>query len=478
MRVGYSGDQVRAAEGLLMRTLPHGTLMQRAAAGLAATCAELLGRVYGARVVLLVGSGDNGGDALFAGARLARRGARVSAVLAGSRAHEEGLAAFRAAGGRTADPTELDQADLVVDGLVGIGATGPLREPYASLAAMTGDALVVAVDVPSGVDAATGRVDGTAVKADVTVTMGTPKAGLFIDPAAAYTGTLVLVDIGLAPYLPEPEVTVLADADVRELLPRPGAESDKYRRGVVGIAAGSDAYTGAAVLAVGGALRAGAGMVRYAGTAAPVAQVRAAWPEAVITELSQPSIEDVGRVQAWMLGPGLGTGAFARDLVAAVLAGDAPVVVDADALTVVAQDPGLLRREAPVVITPHAGELSRLVGVPRQDIEAARLDHVRQAATELGVTVLLKGSTTLVAREGAPTRVNPTGTSWLAAAGTGDVLSGVTGALLAQGLDCYDAASCAAYLHGRAGTLAADGAPLVSAEVATAIPGAIRSLSR
>ncbi|WP_188190957.1 NAD(P)H-hydrate dehydratase [Nonomuraea sp. SYSU D8015] len=479
MRTAYNADQIRAAEHVLMAKLPPGTLMQRAASGLAAVCADLLGSVYGKRVVLLVGSGDNGGDALYAGERLARRGAWVGAILAGSKTHEAGLEAFLAAGGRVVDRTSLDRADLIVDGLVGIGATGALREPYRELVeeANAARGAIVAVDVPSGVDASTGQVHGTAVRARVTVTMGAYKTGLLVDPGAACAGAIELVDIGLGSYLPDPDVAGLTHGDVDVLLPRPAKESDKYRRGVVGIAAGSDLYTGAAVLAVGGALRAGAGMVRYAGTSAPVAQVRAHWPEAVITQLERPSIEDVGRVQAWVLGPGLGTDDWAHEVAARVLESHVPVLIDADGLTLVARDRSLLFRSVPTLITPHAGELARLLRADRDDVEAARLEYVRRASAELGVTVLLKGSTTVVAEEPRPVRVNGTGTSWLATGGTGDVLSGVAGALLAQGLSCYDAASCAAYLHGLAGRLAADGAPLAAADVAAAIPAAIRAVT-
>ncbi|MGN9836529.1 NAD(P)H-hydrate dehydratase [Nonomuraea sp. H19] len=479
MKTAYTADQIRAAEHTLMARLPEGTLMQRAAAGLAAVCADLLGRVYGKRVVLLVGSGDNGGDALYAGQRLARRGARVRAVLAGSKTHEAGLLALRDAGGRVADRAELENADLIIDGLVGIGASGALREPYRRLVeeANAAPGPIVAVDVPSGVDASTGQVEGAAVHARVTVTMGAYKTGLLVDPGAACAGRVELVDIGLGSYLPDPDVAALTGGDVDELIPRPAKESDKYRRGVLGVAAGSRLYTGAAVLAVGGGLRAGAGMVRYAGAAEPVAQVRAHWPEAVITELDRPSIEDVGRVQAWVLGPGLGTDDWAHELAARVLESPVPVLIDADGLTLVARDRALLRRRAPVLITPHAGELARLIKADRDHIEAARLEYARRAAAELGVTVLLKGSTTVVAEESRPVRVNLTGSSWLATGGTGDVLSGVVGALLAQGLSCYDAASCGAYLHGLAGRLAADGAPLAAADVASAVPAAIRAVT-
>ncbi|MFC0864768.1 NAD(P)H-hydrate dehydratase [Sphaerimonospora cavernae] len=502
MRTAYTSDQIRAAELALMAKLPEGTLMGRAAAGLAAVCAGLLtgvrGRVYGSHVVLLIGSGDNGGDALYAGARLARRGARVVAVLAGSRVHEGGLAALRAVGGRATDlrvpiPEQarelILEADLVVDGLVGIGGSGALREPYATLAGLTAQAsgLVVAVDVPSGVDASTGGVDGAAVRAQVTVTFGAYKNGLLIDPGARFAGAVEFVDIGLGPYLPDPGVAAPTGEDVADLLPRPGAESDKYRRGVVGIAAGSDRYTGAAVLAVGGAVRAGAGMVRFVSSAEPVRLVRARWPEAVTTIVADPlggnPVEEVGRVQAWVLGPGLGTGAEAHAVARAVLSTQVPVLVDADGLTLIARDRGLLRRDAPTLITPHAGELSRLLGVPRERIEARRLEHVRRAAAELGVTVLLKGSTTLVAEEDRPVRVNTTGTPWLATGGTGDVLAGIAGTLLAGGLSCYDAASGAAYVHGLAARLAVRGdlagraeAPIAALDVAQALPEALRVL--
>ena len=218
---------VRAAEHALMATVPPGALMQRAAAGLAAVCAGLAGKVYGARIVVLAGSGDNGGDALYAGARLARRGARVTAVAAGGRIHDGGTAALRAAGGRVTGPDAPDlpaliaSADLVLDGLLGIGGRGGLREPYPALAGLAaragngpGGPLVVAVDLPSGIDADTGAVDGAAVRADVTVTFGTWKPGLLIDPGAGHAGVVELVDIGLGPYLPAPAVAGFQAADV------------------------------------------------------------------------------------------------------------------------------------------------------------------------------------------------------------------------------------------------------------------------
>ena len=301
MRNAHDVATVRAAEQSLMAQLPPGTLMQRAAAGLAAVCAGLAGTglagtglagtVPGSRVVVLAGSGDNGGDALYAGARLAARGASVLAVRAAAKIHEAGAAALRAAGGRVAGaddpgvPAAIGAADLILDGLLGIGGRGGLREPQAALAGLAAGsgAVVVAVDLPSGVDADTGVVSGAAIRADVTVAFGTLKPGLLVDPGASHAGVVELIDIGLAPFLGPPDLTALQAADVGAALPRPPADSDKYRRGVVGLVAGSQRYTGAAALATGGALRGGAGMVRLVSAEHAVAVVRVLWPEAVIT---------------------------------------------------------------------------------------------------------------------------------------------------------------------------------------------------
>ncbi|MDX3760670.1 NAD(P)H-hydrate dehydratase [Streptomyces mirabilis] len=474
MRTAYSVETVRAAERELMARLPEGALMQRAAAGLAAACADLLGHVYGSRIVLLVGSGDNGGDALYAGARLARRGAGVTAVLlVPERTHGAGLAALRRAGGTVAGSGAAEKsilrADLVVDGIVGIGGKGGLRPEAVPLAAYAADsrAAVVAVDLPSGIEADTGEVLGTAVRADLTVTFGTHKPGLLIDPGREYAGSVRLVDIGLE--LPEEaEQEALQHADVAARLPAPGAESDKYRRGVVGIAAGSARYPGAAVLAVSGALRGGAGAVRYVGPAADAVISR--FPETLVSDQGPAR---AGRVQAWVVGPGVGDDASA---VAQVLGADVPVLVDADGLRL-ADRSAVRARTAPTLMTPHAGEAAALLGVSRESVEAARLASARELALRYGATVLLKGSTTLVADPaGGAVRVNPTGTAWLATAGSGDVLSGLAGSLLAAGLSALDAGSVGAYLHGLAGRLAADGAPLGAHDVAAAIPEAWRDV--
>ncbi|MFG2603800.1 NAD(P)H-hydrate dehydratase [Streptomyces sp. NPDC048514] len=473
MRTAYSVETVRAAERALMARLPEGALMQRAAAGLAAACAELLGRVYGSRVVLLVGSGDNGGDALYAGARLARRGAGVTAVLLSpERVHAGGLAALRRAGGTVAAAAAVEElirrADLVVDGIVGIGGKGGLRPEAARLVeTVSGSgAAVVAVDLPSGVEADTGQVRGAAVRVDLTVTFGAYKPGLLVDPAREHAGVVRLVGIGLE-LPPEGELEALQHTDVARLLPVPAAESDKYRRGVVGIAAGSARYPGAAVLAVSGALRGGAGAVRYVGPAGEA--VLARFPETLVSDTGPAK---AGRVQAWVVGPGAGEDAAT---VAQVLESEVPVLLDADGLRLAERD-AVRARTAPTLMTPHAGEAAALLGVRREEVEGARLAAVRELAAVYRATVLLKGSTTVVADAGGgPVRVNATGTPWLATAGSGDVLSGLAGSLLATGLPALDAGSAAAYLHGLAGRFAARDAPTGAHDVAAHIPQAWRS---
>ncbi|MGW7002780.1 NAD(P)H-hydrate dehydratase [Streptomyces sp. NPDC054933] len=481
MRHAHTVETVRAAERTLMSRLPPGTLMQRAAAGLAAVCGTLMHGTYSRRVVVLAGSGDNGGDALYAAARLARRGAGVTAVLLNpEKAHPGGLAALRRAGGRTitaensadteAAEVAIANAHLVLDGIVGIGGSGGLRPQAARLAraAHHARAAVVAVDLPSGIAPDTGEVPGEAVRADATVTFGTYKPGLLIDPAAEHAGALRLIDIGLGPYLPDPQLEALQHADVAALLPTPSGESDKYRRGVVGVVAGSERYPGAAVLAVGGALRGGAGAVRYVGPGA--AAVIARYPETLVS--AGPPAK-AGRVQAWVVGPGLGDDRAARQAVEQVLASDVPVLVDADGLRLADREQ-IRRRTSATVLTPHAGEAAALLSADRADVEAARLEHVTRLAAAYDATVLLKGSTTLVAEQGRPVRVNPTGTAWLSTAGSGDVLSGLTGSLLAAGLAARDAASVGAYLHGLAGREAP--VPFGAHELADRIPQVWRSV--
>ncbi len=463
MRHAHTVEQVRAAESELLARLPPGALMRRAAQGLGYAVLDLLGSAYGRRVLLLVGSGDNGGDALYAGALLASRGAAVEAWLMSEGVHEEGAAALRAAGGRLvpasvrASALSTTRPEVVVDGIVGIGGRPGLRaDAVAALHQLRGIP-VVAVDTPSGVDVDTGEIAGDHVVADVTVTFGTHKTAHLVDPAARACGVVHLVDLGLD--LPPAAVTALQAADVARLLPRPDAVAHKYTRGVVGVRAGSATYPGAALLSVGGADTGLVGMVRYVGDAAVADTVRRHHPQVVGS----------GRVQAWVVGSGSGDDA-GRHLAEAVADG-VPVVVDADALAHVT---GPL--PVPAVLTPHAGELARMLGVDRADVEARQLEHARRAAEQYAATVLLKGRRSLAVDPDGRARVNSSGTPWLATAGAGDVLGGLVGALLAAGLTPLDAAAAGAWLHGAAATVAGAGGPLVAGDVAGSVPVVVRGL--
>nr|WP_281361872.1 NAD(P)H-hydrate dehydratase [Nakamurella aerolata] len=463
--------------------------MRRAAYAVAAVALRMLPRpVPGRRVVLLVGPGNNGGDALYAGAVLRRRGADVLAVLADpERAHAGGLAAFQRRGGKLIDATDamtaavsaLTRADLIIDGLLGLGARPPLRPTMARLvlAANAAPAPVLAIDLPSGIDpdghrAAEPASEGNgatpgaepqsgpesepvAVDAASTITFGAPSTGLLLAPQ---TGRLEIADLGLAPdQRVLPDAIALDDIDVAFHRPRLGRDSDKYSSGVVGIVAGSAKYPGAALLCVGAAVSLRPGLVRYAGPQAAAVVQR--WPEVVASD----DPVDAGRVQAWVAGPGMGTDGPALRRLNVVLGADVPVLIDADGLTMLAHNPALLvRRErrshAPVVLTPHAGEFARLW--PELDL-GDRLTACRAAARQSDAVVLLKGDRTVIAAPDGRAAVNLTGTPWLASAGTGDVLAGVIGSLLAAGntpggtLDAFTAAVVGAHIHGRAGQRAA-----------------------
>ncbi|MEV8178303.1 NAD(P)H-hydrate dehydratase [Cellulosimicrobium funkei] len=599
----WSVADVRAAEEpLLVAGVP---LMERASFALATVVARDLarrrsvalpdggrrdGRVTGARAVLLVGSGNNGGDTLYAGAYLARRGVEVLAVLTGEHAHAGGLAALRDAGGRVEvlvgspdsaahgdghddrhrdhlDPHVADRvagqaarADVVLDGLVGIGARGALRGVAADLVERLAAVLdggpahgpdgpgrpwVVAVDAPSGIGVDDGTVPGPVLRADRTVTFGAAKAGLLLPPATHLAGHGAVVDIGLRLGAPVPDAPVpdapglgapgpgvagpdapapdrgkttpvvrrLEPADVAALWSVPGATDHKYTRGVVGVVAGTPTFPGAAVLVTTAAVRTGPGMVRYGGPDDATRAVLAARPEVV------PA---AGRVQSWVLGPGVpavpgpgddpvddgGQHERVRTALAAATATDAtttdatttdatttgatttgatpervPAVVDAGALSLLPE-----RCPPSVVLTPHAGELARLLrargdDVARTDVEAEPLRWARRAHEATGATVLLKGSATVVVGpEGAWSQADAP--AWLATAGAGDVLAGILGTLLAAHAErvvrepglAARLAAAAAVVHGLAAERANPGGPVAALDVADAVPGVVAEL--
>lgn len=453
MRHYYSVDAIRQAEAPLLASLPDGALMRRAAYGLAteiiAELAACTGGVAGRRVCAVVGSGDNGGDALWAATFLRRRGAAADAILLNpERTHRKGLAAFRQAGGRVVESVS-PTTDLVIDGVVGISGSGALRPAAAEVFTglkEAGDPPVIAVDIPSGIDAATGAITGPAVRAALTVTFG----GLKPVHALADCGRVRLIDIGLD--LPDTDVVGFEAADVAARWPVPGPHDDKYSQGVTGVMAGSSTYPGAAVLCTGAAVAATSGMVRYAGSAHR--EVLAHWPEVI----ASPTPASAGRVQSWVVGPGLGTDDVGAAALWFALETDLPVIVDADGLTILAAHPELAaHRTAPTVLTPHAGEFARLAGSPPGD---DRVAACRKLADAFGATVLLKGNVTVIADPGGPVYLNPAGQSWASTAGSGDVLSGMIGALLAAGLPAVEAAAAAAFVHARAAaSSAADPGP-------------------
>lgn len=443
---GYTVEQVRRAEAALADELASGALMQRAAIGLATAAAGRLragarGRAYGATVLVLAGSGDNGGDALFAGARLASRGARVLAWFAADRHHQGGAAALHAAGGGTVQLDEVvrrleaGEVDLVLDGILGIGGHGGLRGDAATVADALADADtdVVAVDLPSGLAADSPDVPEHSIRADATVTFGAHKLCALIQPAAARCGDVTLVDIGL--QLPSPALRAWTVPDLAAAWPQPPASGDKYARGVVGIDAGSDTYPGAAVLSVTGAVFAGAGMVRYLGGPHAAATVVGELPNVVTA---------AGRVQATVLGSGWGKREDGDAVVSGAVGSGVPVVLDADALGHL-PGRGRSRVGGRCLLTPHAGELARLLARERSEVEADPLGAVRTAVERTGATVLLKGATQYVlGPDDECVDLAVPGPAWTAQAGSGDVLGGICGALLAAGLTPRQAALAAA----------------------------------
>ncbi|AKU16012.1 bifunctional ADP-dependent NAD(P)H-hydrate dehydratase/NAD(P)H-hydrate epimerase [Luteipulveratus mongoliensis] len=468
----YAVGQVRAAEASAMEDLFDGELMQRAALGLAEVAIARLSERAGG-VAVLVGSGDNGGDVLYAAAHLARADHPVEVVLVGSHAHDGGVAAASGAGvsvlewrGGEASPevrAALAEADVVLDGITGIGGRPGLPEHLVALPELIGeDAYVIAVDLPSGADPA-GRTWSETVYADETVTFSLTKPVHLLPPTEPATGLLTVVDIGVAEPS-SPAVERLTHEDVARLWPVPGPDDDKYSRGVLGVVAGGELYTGAALMSVTAAVTAGVGMVRYVGPRHPTDLLRAAVPEAVF---------GVGRVQAWSIGSGLDVEQADEEQLAAArdaLESDLPVLLDAGGLDLIDES-----RSAPTLLTPHAGELLRLAR--RLELADADDDQVRRTpvdvaqavADRLDVTVLLKGAVTVVVpptSAGLPIRSQSDGPSWLATAGAGDVLAGLAGALLASGLSPLDAGSLAALVHGVAADDANPGGPVRAMDVA------------
>lgn len=502
----YPVAQVRAAEQALMAALPDGELMQRAAQGLLVECVGALNDrdgVIGAHVVALIGTGNNGGDALWAATGLLDRGAQVSAIQLGATIHAAAAEAFGRAGGRIMDTESVDPLagltgiDLVIDGIIGIGGSGAVRDPALRWvrAAQASGAYVVAVDVPSGVDADTGAIADrqAVVTADLTVTFGCMKPGLVVAPGCEVTGRVVVIDIGLGDYLPEPQIRMLGPDDCAEWVGPPALNDYKYSRGVAGVVAGSTRYRGAAFLCTAGARAGTAGMVRLLdrGDGIADAVVDRFWDVVTAEEIADP------RVTGWAIGPGLGTDHTAEELLCEVLSQPLPVVVDADALRLLTDPQSrprqLLRTRAAradvTVLTPHEGELAGL-GYSSASLSADRIQVAQRAAEDLGCIVVVKGPGTLIADNSGAVFVDVHGGPALATAGSGDVLTGVMGSLLAGGFasstrrrsewnpaTASQIVAVAVAVHGIAGQIAGTGGlPVTAQDIALALPQAVASL--
>jgi hydroxyethylthiazole kinase-like uncharacterized protein yjeF len=437
----YCVDKIRSIEERAIAIEGVDPLMQRAAAAVASSASELLlsstGGRYGRHVMIMVGGGNNGGDALFAGVRLANRGVRVTAIKCLGTPHAAGQAALTTAGARLLDlddsVVDMD-CDLVIDGILGIGGRPGLPDPVARLVQSIDDRgiPIVAVDLPSGVAADTGAMPGAAVRATRTVTFGELKPCHLLQPALSQCGDITEVDIGFGTDHEEtPDLLGLDEDELARSWPYPTARSDKYSRGAVGVDTGSDQYPGAAVMSVYGAVYGGAGYVRFLGAKRPAATISDQLPNVVFSQ---------GRVQAHLFGSGWGERADGAEVLARAANEGLPAVVDADAL-------GYLPKPAPSnwLLTPHAGELARLLGRQRSQVEADPVGAVRAAAHQTGATVLLKGASQLVASpDGGPVLVAVPGPAWTAQAGSGDVLGGVCAALLAGGVHASKAGQLAA----------------------------------
>ena len=448
--------------------VPSLDLMERAGAGLAALVTEIAPE---GPVVIVCGKGNNGGDGLVAARLLREQWREVRCLLLADRGELRGDAAANAERVETEPftPAALEGAAAVVDAILGTGFEGAVRGAAAEAIAALEGHVVVAADVPSGVNASTGEVEGPAVRARATATFAAAKPGLYVNPGKAHAGEVRVIEIGIPEGAPgDPQAALIDDAVLAEI-PRRRGNTTKFVSGHVVVAGGSRGLTGAPVLAASAAMRAGAG---YVTCCAPASQqpilathllevMTRALPEDDGVHVAAGAAEVLSMTErggSLVLGPGLGRSDGAQEF-ARALVRDAkvPVLLDADGLNAFAQRLGELRgARAGAVLTPHEGELGRLLGCPSDEIKAHRLACARRAAADAGAIVVLKGDDTLVARPDGFVAVSPGGSPALATAGTGDVLSGVIGALLAKEMDPFAAACAGVRLHALAGAAAAE----------------------
>lgn len=475
------------------RGISGSELMERAGEGLARVTVE---RVPAGRLSIVCGKGNNGGDGLVAARLLRQAGREVDVMLVWPPdwlSDDAAAQLERLPGPPPAawDPARLDKAHGIVDALLGTGFEGAPRDPLDKVieAINAARAPAIAADVPSGVNASTGEIEGVAVHAAATVSFHRAKPGLWIHPGKAHAGALTVVDIGIPRDAPGEARVGLIGARVLRDVPHRAADSTKFSSGNVFIIGGSRGLTGAPSMAALAAMRAGAGYVTVGAatslelsfTVRLLEAMMVGLPEqegALTPEAIEPALSAIGRSDAVVLGPGLGRSAqaqaFARELVLRV---DVPLVIDADGLNALAGhvEELLPRRRWPTVLTPHAGELGRLLELDSEEIGRSRLQHAREASMRWKAFLVLKGDDTLIAAPTGRVAVSRGAAPGLATAGTGDVLSGVIGAMLAKGLAPAPAACAAVFAHVRAGQLAAaphgaDG--VIASDVIRALPAA------
>jgi NAD(P)H-hydrate epimerase len=477
------------------RGIPAEQLMERAGEGLAHVVAR---RAPAGRIAIVCGKGNNGADGVVAARHLRTAGREVDVLLVwppewmGEEARAQ-LAKLPGATPLAFDAGRLHRAHVIVDALLGTGSSGSPREPADKVIEEmeAAKAPVVAADVPSGVDASTGEVAGPAVHCVATATFHGPKIGLYVHPGKAYAGEVEVIDIGIPRGGPvRPDAGLIGSGVLREM-PRRGPSSTKFSSGSVFVMGGSRGLTGAPTMSAMAAMRSGAGYVTVGAPASLELSFTVRLLEAMMVGLPEdgdghldpagvePVLKAIGRADAVVLGPGLSKDPGAQALVRAVVPRiDLPLLIDADGLNALAGhvEEVLPQRRWPTVLTPHAGELGRLLGVDSSEVERARLRHVREAALRSKAFVVLKGDDTLVAAPSGRVAVSRGGAPALATAGTGDVLSGVIGAMLAKGMPVATAACAGVYVHVRAGQLAA--APhgpdaVIASDVIAALPAAL-----
>lgn len=467
--------------------LPSEVLMENAGRAVAREIAKQVGRVEGSNILVLIGPGNNGGDGLVAARYLNEWGANVTLYLCAERtdsdpnyklAQERGIPATRMIQDENLNLLDglLASADIVVDALLGTGKLRPiegvLKQVVGKVRERCSHFNLVAVDIPSGLNADTGTIDPTCLTADTTVTLGCPKLGLFTFPGANNTGRVITADIGIPPTLTQDIPTeVITPEWASSALPKRPLDANKGTFGRVLVVGGSINYIGAPYLACSGAIRVGAGLVTLA-TARSLQPILASKltevtyiplpesePGVITTEASDIIHQQIPNYNVLLIGCGLGqnpsTAKFITSILPSLLSNKPPrLILDADALNILARVPHWWQQIATdAILTPHPGEISRLLELSISEIQSRRLEVVRDAARLWHKTIVLKGAHTIVSAPDGRARISAVANPGLASAGTGDVLAGAIAGLLAQGMSLFDAASCGVYLHGMAGEM-------------------------